>query len=94
MGTLVTRLDKISTEQDMQFRTLGKDSSQQMAALDSKTRTMVEELKMSLKSYKVVEEGEREKLEAKLTGLIDKSRLHYDTTNVSYSSSADWIILG
>ena len=83
IGTLLTRLDKLSTEQDVQFRTLGNDSSQQMAALDSKTRSMVEELKTSLKSYRVVEEGEREKMEARLTSLIDKSRIHYDTTNVS-----------
>jgi len=79
----MTRLDKLGTEQDVQIRTLSSDSSQQMAVLDSKTRSMIEELKTSVKSYKVVEEGEREKLEAKLTGLIDRSRIHYDTSNVS-----------
>jgi hypothetical protein len=83
-STILGRLEKLGVEQELQIRSVGSDSSYQVSALDSKTRTMIDETRAMLKSYKLIEEGEREKLEARLIGLVEKSLAHRDTTIVSY----------
>ena len=83
-NTILGRLEKLGIEQEMQIRSVGSDSSHQVSALDSKTRSMIEETRSALKSYKVIEEGEREKLEARVFGLVDKSLAHRDTNIVRY----------
>lgn len=72
-------LDRNTSEQKMKVQHLEGDTGQQMAMLDSKTRGMVDDMKNMIHSFQAQQEGEREKLESRLFGHIEKISASKDT---------------
>ncbi|XP_069137003.1 protein FAM81A-like [Argopecten irradians] len=72
-------LDRYVGEQKMKMTHLEGDHGQQLALLDGKTRTMIDDLKNSFHIFQTNTEGEREKLESRLYSHIDKISQAKDT---------------
>jgi hypothetical protein len=50
----------------MKLQHLEGDTGQQMSMLDSKTRSLVDDMKNTISTFQAHQEGEREKLESRL----------------------------
>ncbi|XP_033750803.1 protein FAM81A-like [Pecten maximus] len=72
-------LDRYVGEQKMKITHLEGDHGQQLALLDTKTRTLIDDLKNSFHIFQTNTEGEREKLESRLYSHIDKISQAKDT---------------
>ena len=77
------RLDKSHTDQELKIRHMEGDSTNQLSALDNKTRSLMEEMKMAIKSSRALEEGEREKLEMRIITVMEKAFIQRDGRVVS-----------
>ncbi|XP_052098447.1 protein FAM81A-like [Mytilus californianus] len=72
-------LDRSSSEQKMKLQHLEGDTGQQMSILDSKTRSIMDDMKNMINQFQAHQEGEREKLESRLFGHIEKISAAKDT---------------
>ncbi|XP_071168279.1 protein FAM81A-like [Mytilus edulis] len=72
-------LDRNTSEQKMKLQHLEGDTGQQMSILDSKTRSVTDDMKNMINQFQAHQEGEREKLESRLFGHIEKMSAAKDT---------------
>ena len=79
-------LDRNSSEQKMKLQHLEGDTGQQMSMLDSKTRSLVDDMKNTISTFQAHQEGEREKLESRLFGHIEKISAAKDSLIVRFLS--------
>ncbi|CAH1796182.1 unnamed protein product [Owenia fusiformis] len=68
-----SHFDKSAAEQTIMVKHVEGDTSQQLSILDNKTKSMFEDVRGSVNTMKVIEESEREKLEARLMGWLDRN---------------------
>ncbi|KAL3866732.1 hypothetical protein ACJMK2_044013 [Sinanodonta woodiana] len=66
------QLERNNSEQKMRLQHLEGDTGQQMSILDARIRQIIDDLKNSVTSSQGNAESEREKLEARLEGTIEK----------------------
>ncbi|KAK3588380.1 hypothetical protein CHS0354_018181 [Potamilus streckersoni] len=66
------QLERNSSEQKMKLQHLEGDHGQQMSILDARTRQVIDDLKNSVTTFQANAESEREKVEARLEGVIEK----------------------
>ncbi|XP_048736253.1 protein FAM81A-like isoform X2 [Ostrea edulis] len=64
--------ERVASENKMKLQHLEGDTGQQMATLDSRTRSIIDDLKNSLALYQSNSDGEREKLEARLMSNLER----------------------
>uniref|UniRef100_A0A8W8HS32 Uncharacterized protein n=1 Tax=Magallana gigas TaxID=29159 RepID=A0A8W8HS32_MAGGI len=64
--TVQNNQDRMASENKMKLQHLEGDTGQQMATLDSRTKSIIDDLKNTLNMYQANSDAEREKLEARL----------------------------
>lgn len=62
----------MASENKMKLQHLEGDTGQQMATLDSRTKSIIDDLKNTLNMYQVNSDAEREKLEARLLSNMER----------------------
>ncbi|KAK3098260.1 hypothetical protein FSP39_017666 [Pinctada imbricata] len=70
--SIANHQDRNSNEQKLKLQHLEGDTGQQMASLDTRTRSLVDDLKNNLAIIQSHSDAEREKLEAKLMSTLEK----------------------
>ena len=83
--SLANHQDRNSNEQKIKLQHLEGDTGQQMASLDVRTRGVVEDLKTNLNMYQTNADSERDKLEARVMGTLDKISAAKDNSMVIMS---------
>ena len=76
------KLDKVYAEHELQIKHMESDSSMKVTTLDAKTRALIEEMRQTLRTYQANEQGERDKLEARLIGYVDNATRQHDVKMV------------
>ena len=71
----------------MKLQHLEGDTGQQMATLDSRTRSIIDDLKNTLSMYQSNSEAEREKMETRLLSNIERISAAKDSLIVRIESS-------
>ncbi|ELU06030.1 hypothetical protein CAPTEDRAFT_149793 [Capitella teleta] len=71
-GDILGRLDKWSSQCEIQIRHVENESGQNINALDSRTRLQLEEAQREIGQLKSSEVNEREKLEMRISTTLDK----------------------
>ena len=72
-------MDRTNNESKIKIQHLEGDTGQQMAMMDGRTRSLIDDLKNSFHIFQTNTEGEREKLESRLYSHIDKISQAKDT---------------
>lgn len=62
----------MASENKMKLQHLEGDTGQQMATLDSRTKSIIDDLKNTLNMYQANSDAEREKLEARLLSNMER----------------------
>lgn len=62
----------MASENKMKLQHLEGDTGQQMATLDSRTKSIIDDLKNTLHMYQANSDAEREKLEARLLSNMER----------------------
>lgn len=62
----------MASENKMKLQHLEGDTGQQMATLDSRTKSIMDDLKNTLNMYQANSDAEREKLEARLLSNMER----------------------
>ena len=77
------KLERTSTEHHIQLRHVEGDSSGKITSLDNKTKQLVNETRNTIDKFKLMEEKEREKMEARLVNHLDRMNSSRDIKTVS-----------
>lgn len=72
MVTVQNNQDRMASENKMKLQHLEGDTGQQMATLDSRTKSIIDDLKNTLNMYQANSDAEREKLEARLLSNMER----------------------
>lgn len=72
MVTVQNNQDRMASENKMKLQHLEGDTGQQMATLDSRTKSIIDDLKNTLNMYQTNSDAEREKLEARLLSNMER----------------------
>ena len=80
---LVGRLDKWTSQCEIQIRHVESESGQGLSALDARTRLLLEETHREVGQLKSAELNEREKLEMRISSTLDKLMQQRDIKHVS-----------
>ncbi|XP_061174278.1 protein FAM81A-like isoform X2 [Saccostrea echinata] len=72
MVSIQNNQDRIASENKMKLQHLEGDTGQQMATLDSRTRSIIDDLKNTLTMYQSSSDTEREKLESRMMSNIER----------------------
>lgn len=72
MVTVQNHQDRMASENKMKLQHLEGDTGQQMATLDSRTKSIIDDLKNTLNMYQANSDAEREKLEARLLSNMER----------------------
>lgn len=70
--TVQNNQDRMASENKMKLQHLEGDTGQQMATLDSRTKSIIDDLKNTLNMYQANSDAEREKLEARLLSNMER----------------------
>lgn len=72
MVTVQNNQERMASENKMKLQHLEGDTGQQMATLDSRTKSIIDDLKNTLNMYQANSDAEREKLEARLLSNMER----------------------
>jgi uncharacterized phage infection (PIP) family protein YhgE len=72
MRDLTNALERIHSEHLMKLQHIESGAVQQFTGLDSKTRSMADDVKTALHTVRVAEQGERDKLETRLLAQMER----------------------
>ncbi len=73
---------------ELQLKHVESDSSQQVTKLESRTRSLAEDTRNQLSAQQLKQDGEREKLETRLTTGLQRSLVERDNRLVSRQNIA------
>lgn len=77
--------DRVNSEQKMKMTHLESDTGQNIAGLDNRTRSLIDDLKNTVHVFQAQSDSEREKLEARIHSSLDKLSQAKDNAIVSIS---------
>lgn len=89
ISQLAAKIDKLVGEQTMQLRRVEGDSTHQLSSLEANTRQLIQETRSQVNTYKSMEAGERDKLEARLMALIERSNHDRDSRVDTWQKRAE-----
>jgi len=88
MHDLTSAIERLHTEHSVQLQHVQSGAVQQFTGLDNKTRSLADELKAALQSVRLSEQGERDKLEARLLTQLERTTSHSNTRMVTFILTA------
>jgi hypothetical protein len=80
---VTSTLERINTEHSMQLHHIESGAANQLTGLDVKTRSLAEELKVTINAARIAEQAEREKLEARFAAQLDRTLVIRESQLVS-----------
>lgn len=80
----------MASENKMKLQHLEGDTGQQMATLDSRTKSIIDDLKNTLNMYQANSDAEREKLEARLLSNMERISAAKDGLIVRTKKMVEW----
>lgn len=80
----------MASENKMKLQHLEGDTGQQMATLDSRTKSIIDDLKNTLNMYQANSDAEREKLEARLLSNMERISAAKDGLIVRSKKMVEW----
>ncbi len=87
LNDLLLKVERSTTDYQIKIRGIEGDTGQQMTSLDSRTRSMIEETKSAMNSYKLLEETEREKMESRISTHLERVNGMRDVKAVSANAN-------